>query len=347
MRRPGHVHADVPYALDLEPHYLQKPWGGRRVESLLGWKLPTGERAVSGPIGEAWVACDRVEASSVIRNGPLAGKSLTDVLDGERYPLLLKVLDATERLSLQVHPDREAAARLGAEAKTECWFVLHAEPGASIVRGLEMGKGRHDLEKAIGSGEMDGVLNEVPVSAGDVIFVPAGTIHSIGAGILLVELQENSDTTLRLYDWGRLGLDGEPRTLQIDDALAAAYFGPLGPDKVPPQHIEDEGTFERRLLIRTPLFTAETIVGSGTFTLCTVDLDRSDDHPPDLLHVLAGEANLIPYDREMPAVKLSPGSTVLLPARQEEYEIEAGAHVMRMILCRPPGAPVGPPRDAT
>ncbi len=333
MTPPPQVHADIPYPLALEHHFVMKPWGGRRLETLLGWEVPP-----AGPVGECWVACDREEASSIIRNGPLAGKRLADVLDGQRYPLLLKLLDASEQLSLQVHPDATAAARLGGEPKAECWFVLHADPGARIVRGLVMGKGRPELEKALATGDTDGCLNEVPVAAGDVVFVPAGTIHSIGAGILLIELQENSDTTLRLHDWGRPGLDGKPRELQIEDALDAAYFGPLGPDKVPHQHIEDEGSFERRLLIRTPLFSAETIVGSGTFTLCTVDLTRSDDHPPDLLHVLTGSATLIPYDRSMPQIDLTAGSTVLLPARQEEYEIVAGARVVRLLLCRPPGA---------
>lgn len=324
-RPQGHVPPprgfQVPYPLVLEPRFLEKPWGGRRIETVLGRALLPGVR-----VGEAWEVHDRGGAASVVRNGPLAGRTLADLRgDAGPFPLLVKVLDAAETLSVQVHPDAAAAARLGAEPKTECWFVLHAEPGAKVWRGLKDGVTRAALEEALADGRVESCLHSFEVASGDTVYVPAGTVHTIGAGVLLAEVQQNSDTTYRLHDWGR------PRELHVAEALESIHFGPRSPDKVPPQTIHDDGRVEHRLLVRCPFFSAESIVAMGTFTL---DAPPSASGIPAVLHVLSGEGELRPFRRGVAPVAFVPGTTMLLPPADEAFELVPGATVVRALVFR-------------
>ncbi|MDI3340488.1 MAG: class I mannose-6-phosphate isomerase, partial [Sphaerobacter sp.] len=200
---------DICYPLVLQPRYDPKLWGGRRLETVLGKALPTSE-----PIGESLESGD----SATVLNGPLAGHTLGDLarqqptaLLGERgarasepfhdFPLLAKFIDATDILSLQVHPDDAAAAPLGKRGKTEAWHIIHADPGASLITGLRTGVTIQAIREAIAAGTFEELIERQPVRAGDTLIVPAGTVHAIDAGILLYEIQENSDITYRLYDW--------------------------------------------------------------------------------------------------------------------------------------------------
>jgi mannose-6-phosphate isomerase len=206
------------YPLLLRPQFQERIWGSRDLS-------PIYSQAISGgPVGEAWLTGDQCQ----IANGPLAGRTLADIshefgpqLLGQaphasRFPLLVKFLFPRDRLSVQVHPDDETAARLGdACGKTECWYVLRAEPGAKIALGLKPGTGKTEVERAIRETRMEELLNWVEVRAGEMYYVEAGTVHAIGPGSVIVETQQNSDTTYRLYDYGR------PRDLHIEDGLRA------------------------------------------------------------------------------------------------------------------------------
>ncbi|MBI1381735.1 MAG: mannose-6-phosphate isomerase [Planctomycetaceae bacterium] len=239
--------------LRFERIFLEKVWGGRNLERCLGLDLPP-----EVPVGETWEIVDRADHVSRVAVGPHAGRTLDELMrahradllgkapataDG-RFPLLVKYLDAKQPLSVQVHPDDRNAARIGrgAEGKTEAWYFLDAEPGGSVWCGLAPGVDRQKLASAVGTGVLLELLTHHPVVPGTSLTVPGGTVHAIGAGVTLLEVQQNSDTTYRLYDWDRPGLDGTPRAMHLEEGLAAAQFGamPLPPVE-PDWHWFSEG----------------------------------------------------------------------------------------------------------
>jgi mannose-6-phosphate isomerase len=210
------------------PLYKERPWGGRNLGQLLGRTLPAG-----GPIGESWDLVDRADAQSVVADGPRSGMSLRQLLaiqgrsilgfepQGRRFPLLVKWLDCRERLSLQVHPPAAMAATLGGEPKTENWYVVSAEPGAGVYAGLKPGVTPPEFLAAQREDRLEELLVRLPVTAGDSVFVPSGTVHAIDAGCVILEVQQNSDTTYRVHDWGRVGPDGKPRELHLKKSAAS------------------------------------------------------------------------------------------------------------------------------
>ncbi len=228
--------ANLP-VLEFSPVFKETVWGGRKLEEVLGKKLP-GE----GPFGESWEVVDLPSDQSVTADGrtlealcaeaPASLLGGAPLLDG-RFPLLFKYIDAGQTLSVQVHPDEAACARIGdgARPKTEAWYIIDREPGASLYVGLIPGVDKQTFASAIMSGEVDALLNEVPVEPGDLIYLPSGTIHAIGEGILLAEVQQSSNTTYRVFDWNRLGLDGNPRDLHVGQALESIHFNESG---IPP-----------------------------------------------------------------------------------------------------------------
>tara|TARA_R110000850_G_scaffold16207_10_gene50778 strand:- start:908 stop:1693 length:786 start_codon:yes stop_codon:yes gene_type:complete len=147
----------------------------------------------------------------------------------DHFPLLCKILDAQERLSIQVHPPVEAAAVLGGEPKTEVWYIAHAEPGACLYVGFKKGVTRASFRAALESGSAEGCVHTIPVETGDHIFIPSGRLHAIGAGVVIYEIQENSDTTYRVYDWARPGMDGQPRQLHIEESMKCINFADIEP----------------------------------------------------------------------------------------------------------------------
>jgi mannose-6-phosphate isomerase len=219
-------------ALRFTPRYQQRVWGGRAFEALLGRDIPEG---IS--VGESWEAVDRGETQSVLDNvcdGRISLHTLwterqaeifgSGWARSERFPLLLKLLDARESLSVQVHPSATECARGFGEPKTEWWHVLDAAPDAAVFAGLRPGVTRPMVEDALHTGEFEPLLHRIPVRAGDSLFVPAGRIHAIGAGCLIAEVQQNSDTTYRVFDWNRAGSDGLPRELHIKQSLECINF---------------------------------------------------------------------------------------------------------------------------
>jgi mannose-6-phosphate isomerase len=226
--------------LCFQPIYQERVWGGRALESALRRTLPG-----TGPIGESWDLVDRPEAQSVIVQGIWQGLTLRAVIaahaaevmgpnwqPGRPFPLLVKWLDCRERLSLQVHPPAAVAPELGGEPKTENWYIAEASPGAQLIVGLRPGADAERFERAAGEGTLHELVHRFPVSAGDSILVHSGEVHAIDGGNLILEIQQNSDTTYRVYDWGRLGLDGQPRQMHLKESLRSINWSSCPPAPV-------------------------------------------------------------------------------------------------------------------
>ncbi len=228
----GKILAMKVYPLKFRPIYKGRIWGGRKLQEVFGKELPEGAK-----IGESWELADLPEDKSEIANGELAGQTLASVI-GEfpkeimgdeafagAFPLLIKLLDSQDVLSVQVHPDRETCRRLGEGApKTECWYIISAEPGAVIYKGLKKSVTKEQFAEAIEKGTVADMLEKVAVQEGECHFLPAGTAHAIGPGLLIAEIQTPSDTTYRVFDWNRVDDAGKPRELHIEQALESIHF---------------------------------------------------------------------------------------------------------------------------
>ncbi|MCL2487192.1 MAG: class I mannose-6-phosphate isomerase [Oscillospiraceae bacterium] len=222
------------YPLLLTPHITDYIWGGTRLKTEFGYPSNAAVAA------EAWVLSCHADGPSVVVNGPLAGQTLPQVLAvwgkdalGTRaaafdnFPILIKLIDAADRLSIQVHPADDYALRVEGEyGKTEMWYVVDCEPGAQLIYGFTRELSREEYRDRVAGNTLTEVCNFVPVQKGDVFFIQAGTLHAIGAGILIAEVQQNSNTTYRVSDYGRLGADGKPRPLHIDKAVDVTTLAP-------------------------------------------------------------------------------------------------------------------------
>jgi len=309
------------YPLVLEPIFKYRIWGGRRLGKLLRKKLPVDEL-----IGESWEASCRGEDNSIIKNGKLAGLTIADVLakyrealmgpalsDRARFPLLNKFIDAHDLLSVQVHPNERIAAEVaGAEAKTEAWYIIHADPGATLIKGLRPGVTKDVFEDAVLNDTVPTVLNSVPIAAGDMVFVPAGCVHAMGKGLVICEIQQNSDTTYRVYDWGRVGPDGKPRQLHIEQALRAINFEDRSPDKVVPVEVS-EGRNKRTYLVACAYFAMQTL------TLREPSDESTGGRRFESLMVAEGSAAI--RARGGDETLVSAGDSVLIPACLGDYSI--------------------------
>ncbi len=222
--------------LTFKPLYKERIWGGRKLESYFGRTLPGKDR-----IGESWELVDREDAQSIVSNSKYRGASLHEIwvnerrelfgegYDSARFPILVKILDASETLSLQVHPGRPGTTNLVAEAKTEFWYFVATGEDAGLYIGLKNGVEKSDFEAALSTGEVLNLLHRVPSYPGGYIFIPGGRLHAIGAGNLMFEIQQNSDTTYRVFDWNRLNDNGEPRQLHIEQSLNCIDFSDFEP----------------------------------------------------------------------------------------------------------------------
>ncbi len=221
------------YPFKFKPIFKPRLWGGRRLADVFGKDLPPGEK-----VGESWELADLPEDKTLIANGRFQGKALAQVLAEEAaalvgpspvpvpFPLLIKLLDSQEALSVQVHPNEETCARTGkGQPKTECWYVLEAAADAFIYKGLQPGVTRDQLATALAEEGAERLLCKVPVTPGECHFIPAGTVHAIGPGLLIAEIQQPSDTTYRLYDYNRRDARGDLRALHIVDGLESVHFG--------------------------------------------------------------------------------------------------------------------------
>jgi mannose-6-phosphate isomerase len=263
------------YPLTFQPIFKDRVWGGRELERLYGKSIPA-----STPIGESWEISDRPGDASVIANGPLAGKDLRWLMENHaaeilghakpaaagRFPLLCKILDAREKLSLQVHPPANKAKELNGEPKTEMWFIADAAPDASLYVGLKRGVTRAEFEQKIADGTVAECFHRIPVKAGDTMFLPSGRVHAIGSGLVIFEIQQNSDTTYRVFDWNRLGLDGKPREMHVAQSLASIDFNDFEP-KLVPDNYQTAANFKYRHLVQDPLFDIQEMVTESAATI--------------------------------------------------------------------------------
>jgi len=306
---------NLPSTLTFKPIFQERIWGGRKLSELFRKDLPTGKR-----IGESWEIVDRPEAQSVVTNGPLRDKTLHElwtqdrqsifgkVPDTDCFPLLIKLLDAQDKLSLQVHPTEEVAKVLGGEPKTEFWYVAAADPNAELYVGLRASLTREEFRDAVKQGRVADCVHTVCVKGGDAVFLPAGRFHAVGGGNLLVEIQQNSDTTYRVFDWNRIDDKGKPRQLHVDQALQSIDF-----DDVAPQLIEPRG----ELLVKHELFEIQKwnldapreIAPLGQFAIvcCLSGSVRSAD-----VDLKPGEFFLVPASLEDRQVRPRESATSLL-----------------------------------
>lgn len=307
------------YPLTFQSIFKDRIWGGRELERLYGKKIPAGQ------IGEAWEISDRPDAASVIANGPLAGKDLRWLMENHaaeilgqakpaaagRFPLLCKILDARDKLSLQVHPPANKAAELKGEPKTEMWFIADAAPGASLYVGLKRGVTRAEFERKISDGSVADCFHKIPVQAGDTMFLPSGRVHAIGDGLVIFEIQQNSDTTYRVFDWNRLGLDGKPREMHVAQSLASIDFNDFEPKLVATAFITD-GKIQKRSLIKDPLFNVEA---------WQLNPGADGKLQPGKLQIIAVTAGEVEIKSGATNVTLSAGQFCLIPASLGETEI--------------------------
>jgi mannose-6-phosphate isomerase len=312
----------VLYPLTFHPIFKERIWGGRELEKLYGKKLPADKL-----IGESWEISDRPGDESIIANGIFAGKSLRWLMEnhaGEllgdvkparenRFPLLIKILDAREKLSLQVHPPASKAAELKGEPKTEMWFIADAAPGAELFVGLKRGVMRAEFEKKISDGSVADCFHRVPVRAGDTMFLPSGRVHAIGDGLVIFEIQQNSDTTYRVFDWNRIGLDGKPRELHIAQSLASIDFNDFEP-KLAGETFADYDKIKSRSLVRDPLFNVEHLEIKSSTSL---------NLKPHKLQIVAAVRGELEVKSHSLPVKLSAGQFCLVPASLERTEVFA------------------------
>jgi mannose-6-phosphate isomerase len=251
--------------LQFAPVYKDYIWGGDRIVRKYRRAAPPGIYA------ESWEVSTRPEGMSVVAGGPHAGRTLEDLVrawgaallgtraPAGRFPLLIKLIDSRERLSVQVHPDDEAARRYGGEAKTEMWYVLDAERGAGVFAGLKPGVDAKAFGEAMQTKRVEELLTRIPVTKGDAVFIPGGLVHTIDAGCLLLEIQQNSNTTYRIYDWDRVGADGKPRPLHLKQALQAIRWDVSSSPKIQPRELGDCGGNQFWEVLRCPYFRLERI----------------------------------------------------------------------------------------
>jgi mannose-6-phosphate isomerase len=298
---------EVTAPLTFQPIFVERMWGGRRLEFEFHKKLPPQKR-----IGESWEIVDRSEAQSVVTSGPLGGRTLHelwtqqreeifgDLADTPRFPLLIKILDAQEKLSLQVHPPENIASKLGGEPKSEFWYVAAANPDAEVFVGFREPITRDTFEEKLRNGTVIDYIHKIAVQAGDAIFLPAGRVHAIGAGNLLIEIQQNSDTTYRVFDWNRTDpATGRKRDLHIQQAMQCIDF-----QDVRPKLIQSEG---------------ELLISHSLFEIRKWNLDEAREAAPlgqfAIVCCLTGNLSCA-------KAELAPGDFFLIPADLEERQLK-------------------------
>lgn len=316
------------YPLTFKPVYKDYPWGGCRIPETFGRNVPEGIYA------ESWEISDRSDGMSVVSNGPLAGKTLREVVEadpagilgnsvqGDRFPLLIKLIDAKQTLSVQVHPNDATARLTGGEAKTEMWYLLGENP-AKVYCGFKEGVDRNGFLNSINEGTCAQTLRDIPVNMGDVVLVRGGRVHAIDAGCLLLEIQQNSNTTYRIHDWGRMGNDGKPRELHVEQALQVVDWD----DRYNP--------------LPTPRKTLDTdslkcwkIVSCDHFHVEKLEVfDRSDAFMDGTtFHALFVSEGCMEMEWPEGAMQIGAGTSVLVPASLEYYSMDGTAVVLRIMV---------------
>jgi mannose-6-phosphate isomerase len=315
------------------PVYKNYLWGGQRIPERFRRSVPSFSH-----VAESWEIADHPDGMSRVRGGPWEGCPLRRLMEEEAdalvgrpmgaFPLLIKILDAADTLSVQVHPDEEAARRLGGEPKTECWYVLETTPSAICRLGLKPGASPERIRTALASRDVAQWLQTLHPQPGDLLFVPAGRVHAIGAGCLFLELQQNSNTVYRLYDWDRVDPStGQSRPLHVEAALAAIRWHDEAPLVAPPEPWTEKDAFRLRTRLSTPFFCIEEMEINGA---CVIE------KAPDRFHILFDPHGSIRVETEEEARTLQPGSPLLVPAVTSRYRIFPHTGPSRILRIGPP-----------
>jgi len=317
------IDKDSLYPLLFEPAYKEVLWGGHRLAEKFARPIPADGPAV----GEAWEICDRAEFESPVINGPLKGVTLHDLVEqlgkdlvghafrGGRFPILVKLLDAEKRVSLQVHPGEAACREIGggAEPKSELWYIIDADQGAKIIAGLSPKTSRMQFTESMHSPDIETQLQVFDSFPGDAYYIAAGRVHAIGAGNLLLEIQQNSDTTYRISDWGRLDANGKPRELHTKQALKCIDFMDRTVPRItaPSDQVKHNRKFP--LLNRCPYFQVDEL-------LLSTDWHDSTESTASF-HLLTAVSAPFQVGRPGRTAEVPAGSTCLLPACFGSYTI--------------------------
>ena len=317
------------YPLLLAPAFKDYLWGGERL------KTEYHKQTDLSPLAESWELSCHPDGNSRVKNGRYAGQTLADVLarhpsyigrgfaPGAEFPLLVKLIDAKDRLSIQVHPDDDYARRVEHSAgKTEMWYIVDCDPGATLIYGFRQALTKQELRERIGANTLMDVVNEVPVHKGDVFFIEATTLHAIGKGILIAEIQQSSNITYRVYDYGRRGADGKLRPLHIDKAVDVVNRQPAELPKADRPVSRHEGA-EETLLQTCRYFTVRRVRLSSAASFSAGE--ESFGH----LLLLDGQAVLSHAGESLPLCK---GDSVYLPAGLGEYRLDGQAEFLLTTL---------------
>jgi mannose-6-phosphate isomerase len=319
-----------PYPLVFKPVYKQYLWGGRGLEKL-------GRRLPDGIVAESWEISAHPDGLGQVANGPLAGETLPGLMQQygarllgdalpaaayETFPLLVKLIDANDRLSVQVHPDDAYAAlhEHGGLGKTEMWVVLDAEPGARLIHGLAPGVTREQFARAVRTGDVMPLLREVPARRGDVFDIPAGLVHAVGAGLLIAEIQQSSNTTYRVFDYQRKDAAGNLRDLHVDKALDVIRFGPQPEPVTALRPVRSSSGTERTILVRNKYFVVERL-----------EIPEREDAVADgsRFHLLMGIEGSAVLSWEQGELPLRRGASVFIPAQLGPYRITGSCTAIR------------------
>ncbi|MBN2288137.1 MAG: class I mannose-6-phosphate isomerase [Candidatus Glassbacteria bacterium] len=320
------------YPMLLAPVFKEKIWGGRKMEKLLNKQLPPGKL-----IGESWELSDYRDDITHVLNGPLGGTPLDELFKArpleltglrpgpdEEFPLLTKFIDSSLLLSLQVHPpDSYARMHDQENGKTECWYVVHADPGATVIRGLVPGTGPGEFRAGLESGRgIEQMVRRYEVKTGDFIFMPTGVVHAICEGTVILEIEQNSDMTYRLFDWGRVGADGKPRPTHLEKGMEVIEFSDNSPDK-----LEGIPRLEGRNRITH-------MCSCRYFSVEVLDLEsacRQDTEGASFVVLTAVEGTASITDENGAGVQVQKGDTVLLPARPRSSTLVPGRDGCKLV----------------
>lgn len=313
--------------LYLTPDVKDKIWGGRKLIEDFGFRTDKNN------IGEVWLLSCHKDGLSVVRGGEYDGRTLAEVLEKEGkaalgtnnacaadFPVLIKIIDAGDKLSIQVHPGDEYARRVeGENGKTEAWYILDAAPGAELVYGVNREMTREEFAGKVKAGQTEEVLQFVKVSAGDVVFIPSGMLHAIGGGILLAEVQQSSNTTYRVYDYNRPDDKGKPRELHVEKAVDVAELTCPEADFAPGGKPEALRGAVKTYLTGCRYFSMTLLEVDGDFT------DAADEKSFVSLLVLDGEGKIRGKTAEY---ELKKGASLFVPAEYGEYELSGNMKIL-------------------
>jgi len=318
-----------PYPLQFKAVTMERIWGGRALENF-GLDLP------EGVIGEGWMISDHPNGITAVANGALAGQGLDQIREtygkkwfgsngfsekNGRFPLLIKLLDCNDDLSIQVHPnDHYHLLPEGELGKTEMWYILDAKPGAHIIYGLKANVDRLQLEQAIESGTIMDTMQLIPVEAGDAFYIPAGTVHALCSGVVVAEIQQNSDTTYRLFDYNRPGLDGKLRELHIEDSLNVIAYNGAGAARMKTDAAQPQ---QWLTIASSPYFVVAKGIVRAPWALETPSASCV------VIVVAEGSGSLSWADG---SIQFNAGDCFLLPATLGEYELSGSMTVIQSVI---------------